>query len=177
MTTKIQARTAAGDGATGAADTQAKRGLYGKPGRVKRLGQVLPFGSARARGVTETASAQRLGAARTTLRSATAAHVARCQNDADLFFESPAGLAFLQRMGTALHVVLTLSNPCGVEQVSQVLRLSGLDRWLAASQGAQHRHNVALRAAVRAFAQEQTARLGTAMPPKRVPVHGFLRHF
>jgi Family of unknown function (DUF6399) len=166
----LQTPTATGDDALGVVGEQGKRRGYGKPGRATRLGQVLVFGRDRARAASEVAAAQRLGVARTTLRSATERHVARSETEADRFFESPAGGAVMHRLVTALQGVLTLCNSCGVEQVGQVLRLSGLSRWVASSQGTQHGYHRAVVNAVRAFGREQTASLGEAMARKRITV-------
>ncbi len=146
------------------------RGPYAVCARESRLAQVLRFGRDRARGRCEGNIAEPLGVARTTLRSALAEHVARVRTESDAYWESPEGQALLRRLVTILHVVLTLCNPCGVEQVCQVLRLSGLDRWVAASYGVHQRYNTQLVAAVKEYAKEQTQTLGTSMPLRRITI-------
>src|SRR5687767_7815757 len=53
------------------------------------------------------------------------------------FFESPQGLAFVHRLVAAAHIAFEQVGPCGVRLVSLFLRLSRLDRVVAASVGSQ----------------------------------------
>src|SRR3954452_10061144 len=53
------------------------------------------------------------------------------------FFESPTGLAFLHRLVGACHLTFTQQGKCGAPRVCEFLRLSGLNRFVAASFGSQ----------------------------------------
>jgi len=86
------------------------------------------------------------------------------------FFESPVGVAFLHRLVLAAHFVMTLLGPCGVRLVCLFLELSGLDRFVAASYGAQQPVGVAMEEAVVEFGQEERERLAGSMEPRQITV-------
>jgi hypothetical protein len=86
------------------------------------------------------------------------------------FLESPAGLAFLHRLVLAARLVFTQQGPCGLRLLSHFLRLSRLDRFVAASYGSQQNAAVALEQAVLRFAAAQRTRLAASMPPQAISV-------
>jgi hypothetical protein len=86
------------------------------------------------------------------------------------FLESPAGLAFLHRLVLAARLVFTQQGPCGLRLLSHFLRLSHLDRFVAASYGSQQQAAVALEQAVLRFADAQRTRLAAGMPPQAISV-------
>ena len=86
------------------------------------------------------------------------------------FFESPVGLAVLHRIVGALHLVFTLVGPCGVDLVSLFLELSHLNRFVGSSHGSQHQVSAQVQKATIAFEQKETARLASAMSPKKITV-------
>lgn len=57
------------------------------------------------------------------------------------FFQSAPGLAFLHRLVIGLHLVCTEVGACGIRLVCLLLKLTGLDRFVAASYGAQQQVN------------------------------------
>jgi hypothetical protein len=84
------------------------------------------------------------------------------------FFESPAGLDFLHRLLVAAHLVFTQQGPGGLRLVSLFLRLCRLDRFVAASYGAQQRLGRALEEAVLAYERDERRRLAASMAPREV---------
>jgi hypothetical protein len=86
------------------------------------------------------------------------------------FLESASGLAFVQRLCTAAHLVFCLQGPCGLRLLSTFLRLTNLDRVVASSLGACHGRQVQLEQAVVTFAQEQRQQLASGMAPRAITV-------
>jgi hypothetical protein len=55
------------------------------------------------------------------------------------FFQSSPGLAFLHRLVLGIHLVCTEVGACGIRLVCLLLKLTGLDRFVAVSYGIQHK--------------------------------------
>ena len=79
--------------------------------------------------------------------------------EAIAFFESPAGVAFLHRLCVASHLVMTLMNPCGIEQVGTLLDLAGLEDFIATSYSAHYRYSKELLGALHEYDDEQRVKL------------------
>ena len=88
-----------------------------------------------------------------------------CPHVAD-FFQSGPGMAFLHRLVVAFHMVCVEVGACGIRLVCLFLNLTGLNRFVAASYGAQQQINVQIEQAMVAYDQDETARLAKAMPKK-----------
>lgn len=86
------------------------------------------------------------------------------------FFESPVGVAFLHRLVLAAHFVMTLLGPCGIRLVCLFLELTGLNQFVAASCGSQHKVLVDIEKSVVEFEKEEKKRLAEGMEPKKVTV-------
>jgi Family of unknown function (DUF6399) len=84
------------------------------------------------------------------------------------FFPSAPGLAFLHRLVLAIHLVCTEVGACGIRLVCLLLTLTDLDRFVAASYGAQHQVNRQVEEAIVAFRREESARLAQDMPAKDI---------
>jgi Psq-like protein len=84
------------------------------------------------------------------------------------FFHSAPGLAFLHRLVRAIHLVCTEVGACGIRLVCLLLTLTDLDRFVAASYGAQHQVNRQVEEAIVAFRREESARLAQDMPAKDI---------
>lgn len=84
------------------------------------------------------------------------------------FFGSPEGHLLLRRWVIAAHLTITLQGCGGIAVVSMLLRLAGLEPFVACSFGAQHRVHTQLVKLVGAFGQAETQRLGKAMPTKKL---------
>jgi hypothetical protein len=139
--------------------------------RSAKTAQVISFDDERQRRLGEREIAASLGTPRGTLRSrsdrlvaidAPAAHKA--------FFNTPEGVLFLQRLLVVLHLVLCFVAPCGVAKVCLVVRLSGLDKFVCNSYGAQQRFHDQMRSLLVQFGVEERARLSPQMALRWVSV-------
>jgi hypothetical protein len=86
------------------------------------------------------------------------------------FFHSAPGLAFLHRLILGIHLVCTEVGACGIRLVCLLVKLTGLDRFVAASYGAQHQVNRQVEEAIVAYRREESARLAKDMPAKDLTV-------
>jgi hypothetical protein len=86
------------------------------------------------------------------------------------FFHSAPGLAFLHRLVLGLHLVCTEVGACGIRLVCLLLQLTGLDRFVAASYGAQHQVNRQVKEAIMTYRQEESSRLAQDMLAKDITV-------
>jgi hypothetical protein len=84
------------------------------------------------------------------------------------FFQSAPGLAFLHRLVLGIHLVCTEVGACGIRLGCLLLTLTGLDRFVAASYGAQHQVNRQVEEAIVRYRQEESARLAKDMPAKDI---------
>ena len=84
------------------------------------------------------------------------------------FFHSAPGLAFLHRLVLGIHLVCTEVGACGVRLVCLLLKLTGLDRFVAASYGAQQQVNRQVEEAIVTYRREESARLAKDMPAKAI---------
>jgi hypothetical protein len=70
----------------------------------------------------------------------------------------------------ALHLVCVEVGACGIRLVCLLLNLTGLDRLVAASYGAQQQVNLQVEQAIVDYRQAETARLAKDMPRKTITV-------
>jgi Family of unknown function (DUF6399) len=84
------------------------------------------------------------------------------------FFHSAPGLAFLHRLVLGIHLVCTEVGACGIRLVCLLVQLTGLDRFVAASYGAQHQVNRQVEEAIVTYRHEEHARLAKDMPTKAI---------
>jgi hypothetical protein len=68
----------------------------------------------------------------------------------------------------ALHLVCVEVGACGMRWVCLFLHVTGLNRFVAASYGAQQQVNVHVEPAIVSYRPEETARLARDMPPKEL---------
>jgi hypothetical protein len=131
------------------------RRSYSREERAKYLDLFAEMGAV----VPELDRAIPLGVPRSTLRSwqQQQARLAACPERV-AFFESLAGQAFL--LGLLLALTLTLlGGPYGLRGVQQVLRLSGLDVFVASSLGSIHTFVQSLVVAITSFGKQEEERL------------------
>src|SRR5262245_26815651 len=135
--------------------------------RVERADLFEQYRELRTQGVSERQAAKELKVPRTTLQAWRVWHgtLDICPHVAD-FFQSGPGLAFLHRLVVAFHMVCVEVGACGMRLVCLFLNLTGLNRFVAASYGAQQQINVQTEQAMVAYDQDETARLAKAMPKK-----------
>jgi len=148
------------------ADTQNKR--WSRDQVAEKMNE---FEQAPPRPFSQRWMAKKLGVPRTTLQHWLKRQASiNAAPEVVAFFESPAGVALLQRLVLAAHLVMTLLGPCGIRMVCLFLKLSGLDQFVAASYGAQHQVAVAVEEAVVAFGQAEQKRLAAGMAAKQITV-------
>jgi hypothetical protein len=118
-----------------------------------------------AQGVSQRQAAKALQGPRTTLHAWRRWHetLASCPPGAQLCQHGP-GLACLHRLVLALQLVCVAVGACGLRLVGLFLTLTGLDRCVAASSGAQQQGNRQIDAAIVSYRHAEPARWATAMP-------------
>jgi hypothetical protein len=79
------------------------------------------------------------------------------------FLRSVAGERFLRLLLLALFLVFHLQGACGLRLLQDFLRLTGLDRFVAASYGALHTFGLRLEQQLATFASEERAALAKDM--------------
>ena len=86
------------------------------------------------------------------------------------FLESPVGVAFLQRMLVALHLVFEQDSTCGLRKIAYFLELTQLDRVVAASYGAQQAYATGVTEQINEYGRSEQQRLAAQMPARQVTV-------
>jgi uncharacterized protein DUF6399 len=139
--------------------------------RFERAALLAQYRELRTQGISERQAAKELKVPRTTLQAWRVWHdtLDICSHVAG-FFQSGPGLAFLHRIVIAFHLVCVEVGACGIRLVCLFLNLTGLDRFVAASYGAQQKVNLQVEQAMVAYRRNETTRLATAMPPKDLTV-------
>lgn len=139
--------------------------------RFERADLFEQYRTLRTQGVSERQAAKALHAPRTTLQAWRQWHdtLDICPHVAE-FFQSGPGLAFLHRLVIAFHLACVEVGACGIRIVCLFLNLTGLDRFVAASYGAQQRVNSQVEHAMVDYRQSETARLAKDMPEKEITV-------
>lgn len=124
-----------------------------------------------AHGISQRQAAKQLQVPRSTLQAWHSWHETLdiCPHVAQ-FFQSGPGLAFLHRLVLALHLVCVEVGACSIRLVCLLLHLTGLDRFVAASYGAQQQVNRQVEQAIVDYRQVETPRLARDMPRKAITV-------
>lgn len=139
--------------------------------RFERADLFAQYRELRPQGLSERQAAKELKVPRTTLQAWRMWHdgLDSCPYVAE-FFQSGPGLAFLHRLVIGFHLVCVEVGACGIRLVCLFLHLTGLDRFVAASYGAQQQVNRQVEQAIVAYGHTETPRLAKAMPPKDLTV-------
>jgi len=139
--------------------------------RLERADLFAQYRALRTQGLSERQAAKELKVPRTTLQAWRLWHdrLDICSHVAE-FFQSGPGLAFLHRIVIAFHLVCVEVGACGIRLVCLFLHLTGLDRFVAASYGAQQQVNRQVEQAIIAYGHTETPRLAKDMPPKDLTV-------
>jgi hypothetical protein len=139
--------------------------------RFERADRFEQYRELRIQGFSERQAAKELKVPRTTLQAWRLWHDTWdiCPHVAD-FFQSGPGLAFLHRIVIAFHLVCVEVGACGIRLVCLFLHLTGLDRFVAASYGAQQQVNVHIERAMVTYGHDETTRLANGMPHKDLTV-------
>src|SRR5438105_4798828 len=139
--------------------------------RCERADLFEQYRELRTQGISERQAAKELKVPRTTLQAWRRWHdtLDMCPHVAD-FFQSGPGLAFLHRLVIAFHLVCVEVGACGIRLVCLFLHLTGLNRFVAASYGAQQQVNLQVEQAMVTYDHDETARLASGMPHKDLTV-------
>jgi Family of unknown function (DUF6399) len=135
--------------------------------RVERAELFAQYGDLQAQGLSLRQAAKTLDVPRSTLQAWRAYQHSLDEHPAVVaFFHSAPGLAFLHRLVLGIHLVCTEVGACGIRLVCLLVTLAGLDRFVAASYGAQQQVNRQVEEAIVAYRREESTRLAKDMPPK-----------
>jgi len=139
--------------------------------RFERANLFEHYRELQAQGLSQRQVAQELQVPRTTLQAWRTWHDSLdiCPHVAE-FFQSGPGLAFVHRLVVGFHLVCVEVGACGIRLACLFLKLTGLDRFVAASYGAQQQVNCQVEKAMVAYRQMETARLAKDMPRKDITV-------
>jgi len=139
--------------------------------RLERAALFAQYRELRTQGISERQAAKEIKVPRTTLQAWRIWHdtLDSCPHVAE-FFQSGPGLAFLHRLVMGFHLVCVEVGACGIRLVCLLLNLTGLDRFVAASYGAQQQVNRRVEEVMVAYRQDETARLAQDMPRKDITV-------
>ena len=162
------------EGALGTVIDYKQRGNFTRHQRWDRLRRaelLKQYRALQAHGLSQRQAAQALDVPRTTLQAwRTWQHrLDACPHVVE-FFESVPGLAFLQRLVLAFHVVCVEIGAGGIRLVCLLLERTGLNRFVGASFGTQQRINRGVEEAMGAYTREETPRLAQGMTPKDITV-------
>jgi Family of unknown function (DUF6399) len=137
--------------------------------RFERADLFEQYRELRRQGVSERQTAKELKVPRTTLQAWRMWHESLdiCPHVAE-FFGSGPGLAFLHRLVLAFHLVCLEVGACGIRLACLFLKLTGLDRFVAASYGSQQALNRQVEQAIVVYREDETARLAQDMPHKDI---------
>jgi hypothetical protein len=137
--------------------------------RCERADRFEPYRELRTQGSSERQAAKKLKVPRTTLQAWRLWHDSLdiCPHVA-AFFQSGPGLAFVHRRVGAFHVVCVAVGACGMRLVCLLLNLTGLNRFVAASYGAQQHVNRRVEEAITTSRPDETARLTQDMARKAI---------
>jgi len=110
--------------------------------RTRRAALFDPYRALQAQGLSLRQAAKALDVPRSTLQAWRVDQERLDEHPAvvALFHRTP-GLAILHRLVLGIHLVCTEVGACGIRLVCLLLQLTGLDRFVAASYGAQHQVN------------------------------------
>lgn len=137
--------------------------------RVERAELFAQYGSLQAQGLSLRQAAKALDVPRSTLQAWRAYQERLDEHPAVVaFFHSAPGLAFLHRLVLAFPLVCVEVGACGIRLVCLLVKLTGLDRFVAASYGAQQQVNRQVEEAIVAYRREESTRLAKDMPAKDI---------
>jgi hypothetical protein len=137
--------------------------------RTRRAELFDQYRDLQAQGLSLRQAAKALDVPRRTLQAWRAYQASLDEHPAVVaFFHSSPGLAFLHRLVLGIPLVCTEVGACGMRLVCLLLKLTGLERFVAASYGAQHQVNCQVEEAIVAYRREESARLAKDMPAQDI---------
>ena len=85
-----------------------------------------------------------------------------------IFFESPAGVAFLHRLLIAALLVFHTSGGCGLPSFHKFLMMSALSKFIGSSIGTLYKMSSQIDQLLKEFGESERERLGTLMPNRKI---------
>ena len=153
------------------AQHRGKQDRHQRWARLERAALLERYSKLRTQGMSQRQAAQILDVPRSTLQAwRTYQETLDACPTVVTFFHSPPGLAFLHRLVLALHVVCVEGGACGIRLVCLFLQLTGLNRFVSASSGAQQQVNRHVEEAIVRYRQQASARLAQEMPAQDITV-------
>jgi hypothetical protein len=138
--------------------------------RTQRAELFDPYLDLEAQGFSLRQAAQALEVPRSTLGAERAHHESLDAHPAvAAFVHSAPGLAFVHRLVFAIHLVGTEVGACGIRLGCLLGQLTGRDRFVAASYGAQQQIHRQVEEAMVAYRRPAQARSAQEMPAKAIP--------
>ena len=139
--------------------------------RIERAELLAQYGDLQAQGLSQCQAAKAPEVPRSTLQAWRAYQERLDECPAVVAFcQSVPGLAFLHRLVLGIHLVCTEVGACGIRLVCLLVKLTGLDRFIAASYGAQHQVNRQVEEAIVVYRREASTRLAKDMPAQDLTV-------
>ena len=139
--------------------------------RIERAEFFEPYRDLQAQGLSLRQAAKALEVPSSTLQAWRAYQDSLDAHPAVVaFFHRAPGLAFLHRLVLGIPLGCTEVGACGMRLGCLLVQRTGLDRFVAASSGAQHQVNRQLEEAIVAYRREESARLAKDMPAKDLTV-------
>jgi hypothetical protein len=150
---------------------RSKHDRHQRWARLERAALFTQYGDLHAQDLSQRQAAKALNVPRSTLQAwLTYQENLDESSTVVAFFHSVPGLAFLHRMVLAFHLVCVEVGACGIRLVCLLLKLTGLNRFVAASYGTQQQVNRRVEEAVVAYRREESERLAHEMPAKDITV-------
>jgi len=84
------------------------------------------------------------------------------------FFESPVGNAFIHRMLVAAHYEFNKKGTASIHNISNFIKLIGLDPFIASSYTTQNRVSNNMDAQIIQFAEVEGGKMSLSMPKKKI---------
>ena len=84
------------------------------------------------------------------------------------FFESPDGTAFLHQLLMAAHLEFGKNSPASIHNISNFLKMSGLNLFIASSYSSQRRVSNRMNDSIISFGKFEQERLAENMPAKKI---------
>ena len=137
--------------------------------RVERAERFAQYGDLQAQGLSQRPAAKVLDVPRSTLQAWRAYQERLDESPAVVAFcHSVPGLAFLPRLVLALHPVFVEVGACGIRLVCLLLKMTGLNRFVGASDGTPQRVNRRVEEAIVVYRHEESTRLAHKRPTKEI---------
>jgi Family of unknown function (DUF6399) len=141
---------------------------WGRLERAERFEQSLEL---QAQGLSQRQAAQKLAVPRSTLQAWQASQARLDESPAVVaFLQSVPGLACLHRLVLGIPLGGTEGGACGIRLGGLLMQLTGLDRVVAASYGAQHQGNRPVEEAIVAYRRAESTRWAKERPAQDLTV-------